>query len=514
MEPVSSWDPEQQACIDAALNGESFMLMGVGGTGKSTVLKYIINSMRETGKVVALCATTGVAAELIGGEIIHSYLGMGAVSANESYANFIGKIKNNAKACANWRSMDVLAIEEVSMLGAEVLDMLGEAAKDIRRTKLPFGGLQVIMCGDFFQNSPIRRTLEGEDLPPLFAFQSRVYRQIIVKHIELQTIHRQKDEAFQRILSEVRFSCLSDESAAVLRTRVKAAVGSDGIEPTRLYPLNANVEAENEARLTRLGMPIFIFRAIDELWDQRYAKNLENCRYPSVLRLAVGARVMMLSNGAIQGLINGSGGVVEGFSMVHPSGQTVQMNDGSYNASEELYVKVRFKTGVEIVSPQRLEFRNSTGQITATRFQFPLTLAWATTIHKAQGSQMDTVILDPGAIFRPGMFYVALSRVTSLSGLRLESFDKSKISTHPMVLAWYRHNFEGNATKSYIRYLEQLRAEPFVPFTTETAMDFFILFVYKYAPLQSPNKYAPSLGVLIRDFINTFKNNMIFECLI
>lgn len=508
------WDPEQQECIDAALNGESFMLMGVGGTGKSTVLRHIIASMRETGKVVALCATTGVAAELIGGEIIHSYLGMGAVPANEMYSTFVGKIKSNAKACANWRSMDVLAIEEVSMLGAEILDMLGEAAKEIRRTKLPFGGLQVIMCGDFFQNAPIRRTLEGEDLPPLFAFQSRVYRQIIVKHINLQTIHRQKDEAFQRILKEVRFSQLTEESAAVLRSRIKANVGFNGIEPTVLYPLNANVDAENETRLARLGAPIYIFRALDELWDQRYVKNLEACRYPSVLRLAVGARVMLLSNGAINGLINGSGGVVEGFSRLHPTGYFYDMEPGSANASEEIQIRVRFKTGVHIVSPARLEFKNSMGQITATRFQYPLTLAWATTIHKAQGSQMESVILDPGAIFRPGMFYVALSRVTSLEGLRLESFDKSKISTHPMVLAWYRHNFEGNATASYLRYLEQLKAEPFVPFSAETAMDFFILFVYKYSPLQSPSKYAPSLGALIRDYLNTFKNIMIFECLL
>lgn len=506
------WDPEQQQCIDTALNGESFMLMGVGGTGKSTVIKYGVTQMRQDGKTVGITATTGVAANVIDGDIIHSFFGLGAINADDGYSTLIAKIKGNAAALANWRNVDVLILDEVSMLGAEILDMLDAAAKEIRRNSLPFGGIQVILSGDFFQNSPIRTTSDGKKLEPLFAFQSRAYRQIFVKHIELKTIHRQKDEVFQRVLAEVRNGQLSDESARILQQRVGARVAVDGIEPTYLYPMNVDVNAFNNRRLRELNVPIYIFRSMDNLFDQRYAKKLENCRFANTLELAVGAQVMLLANNIVDGLINGSRGVIEGFSRNY-----APLQPGSYEIAEGMSVTVRFKTGTHVIPATRADFNNTTGTIVASRFQFPLMLAWASSIHKAQGSQMDCVVINPEKIFAPGMFYVALSRVTSLEGLCLENFNKSKIKTHPIVLKWYQNNFEGNITTKYIEYsqrIEQDATGDFVQFTAETAMDFFLLFVLKYAPLKELSAYPPSMGPLVRDYLNTYKSTNIFEALL
>jgi hypothetical protein len=195
------------------------------------------------------------------------------------------------------------------------------------------------------------------------------------------------------------------------------------------------------------------------------------------------------------------------------------LQPGSYEIAEGMSVSVRFKTGTFDIPATRADFNNTTGTIVASRFQFPLMLAWASSIHKAQGSQMDCVVINPEKIFAPGMFYVALSRVTSLEGLCLESFNKSKIKTHPIVLKWYQNNFEGNITPKYIEYFRRIEqaqdpTADFTPFTAETAMDFFILFVLKYAPLKDLSSYPPSYGPLIRDFLNTYKSTDIFEALL
>lgn len=503
------WNSDQLACIEAALAGESFMLMGVPGTGKSTVIHYVVEQLREQGKVIGITATTGVAADIVSGDIINSFLGLGIVNADEPYSKFLSRIKNNVSAIGNWIAIHVLILDEASMMGAEVLDMMDYAARDIRKDARPFGGIQVIMSGDFFQNGPIRSTSKGEKLKPIFAFESRVYRRVFVKHIELKTIYRQKDELFQQVLGEVRNAQLSEASIAILNSRINAKVDFQGIEPTVLYPMNVDVHAFNARRLKQLNKPIYIFRSVDFLHDKRYAKKLETCRYPSTLELAVGAQVMLLSNNAVSGLINGSRGVVEGFSRLWNP-----LAPASYNINDAFKVKVRFKTGSFEITPSKMEFHNINGNLVATRYQFPLMLAWASSIHKAQGSQMDCVVINPEKIFAPGMFYVALSRVTSLDGLCLENFNKLQIRTYPIVLQWYKNNFEGTITKKYLNYTKRLTEEPFQAFAEDTAMDFFLLFVLKYAPLKEIRNYPPSIGRLACEYLNTFKTTEIFECLL
>jgi ATP-dependent DNA helicase PIF1 len=505
------WNPEQLQCIDAAENGESFMLMGAGGTGKSTVLKEIVRRIRDSNKIFALCATTGVAAELVGGEIINSFLGLGLVNADETSRTLIDKVKKNAKALKNWRRIDSMTIEEVSMLGAELFDMLDTTAREVRGNNLPFGGLQLILCGDFFQNCPIRKTASGTNLPPLFAFQARSYRRIIVKHIVLKTIYRQKEVEFQKILTEVRDGVLTPSSISTLRSRVGGDVSGNCIEPTHLYAKNLDVLQYKTEQLEKLKKPITTFRCIDELYDPMYKKVLDQCQLPQTLQLAEGAQVMLLSNSTVPNHINGSRGVVIS---VH-YGQT------SYNRSTVVEVVpdahsvvVRFKSGeIHEISPKATDFLTSSGRIVAKRSQFPLTLAWATTIHKAQGAQLDCVKIDPSGIFAPGMFYVALSRVTSLEGLSLLNFDQSKVKTYEIVLRWYKNNFEGTITQSYAKYLERLQDKTYI-FDEETAMDFFVLYLKKYFPTNDITQHCASKGELLKKYLNTYRSITLFECLV
>lgn len=505
------WNPEQLQCIEAAENGESFMLMGAGGTGKSTVLKEIVNRLRNSNKTFALCATTGVAAELVGGEIINSFLGLGLVNADETSRTLIDKVRKNAKALQNWRRIDSMTVEEVSMLGAELFDMLDAAAREIRGTNLPFGGLQLILCGDFFQNCPIRKTTTGTTLTPLFAFQARSYRQIIVKHIVLKTIYRQKEVEFQKILAEVRDGNLTPSTIATLRSRVGADVSIDGIEPTHLYAKNIDVLAYNTDQLMKLRKAIVTFRCIDDLHDVAYKKVLDQCRIPQTLQLAEGAQVMLLSNNVVPNHINGSRGVVLSVvcGNVYRSANSVVEID-----ADQHYIVIRFKSGeIHHVKPTTVDFMTSSGRVVAARHQFPLTLAWATTIHKAQGAQLDCVKIDPSGIFAPGMFYVALSRVTSLNGLSLLNFDQSKVKTFDIVRQWYRNNFEGTITQSYAKYLDHLKDSKYI-FTEETAMDFFVLYLRKYFPIDDVTRHCASKGVLLKKYLNTYRTITLFECLV
>jgi ATP-dependent DNA helicase PIF1 len=370
--------------------------------------------------------------------------------------------------------------------------------------------LQIILCGDFFQNCPIRKTAEGNNLTPLFAFQARSYRNLIVKHIVLKTIYRQKEIEFQKILSEVRDGQLTPSSITMLRSRVGANVTVNGIEPTHLYAKNMDVLEYNTDRLIKLRKPIHTFRCVDDLFDSAYKKTLDQCRVPQTLQLAEGAQVMLLSNSAVPNHINGSRGVV--LSVLYNG--AISRNEAIVEANECYSVCVQFKSGeTHYISPVSTDFSTSSGKLVAKRYQFPLMLAWATTIHKAQGAQLDCVTIDPSGIFAPGMFYVALSRVTNLSGLSLLNFDQSKIKTFEIVLKWYRNNFEGSITSSYLKYLERMK-DPSYVFTEETAMDFFILYIQKYFPTNDFTLHCASKAGLLKKYLNTYRQTTLFECLV
>ena len=435
---------EQRGVLDFLLRGDNVAMLGPAGVGKSYLLSVLYTEfpgrMRNIGlhrgepnprlPRVQLCALTGCAALLLGhtAKTLHSWagIGLGKGTVQELYT----KIRRNRKVMQQWLLTDLLVIDEVSMLTAELLDKLNELGKKIRGSKQPFGGLQVLLVGDFFQLPPVHRG----DEPMGFAFESAAWREGIKVCIELQQIQRQKDEAFQKILKEARVGTLSKESCTILKGLEGREWRSNKIKPTLLFPRRAEVEMINEANLKALtgrretykarlvydGKMPKGFTELDEGFQQALTRFDNDAAYSRELILMEESQVMLIANvdpGA--GLVNGSRGIVVGFCAA---------------------------TGLPIV-----EFLNGVRRPVGThawpiedypfvgRTQIPLRLAWAVTTHRIQGASLDSALVDIGSgNFEYGQAYVALSRARTLEGLFVHDFDPAAFRAHPTVKKFYK----------------------------------------------------------------------------
>ena len=380
---------------------------------------------------IQLCALTGCAALLLGhqAKTLHSWagIGLGKGTAGELYM----KIRKNRKAMRNWLMTDLLVIDEVSMLTAELLDKLNDLGKKIRGNRNPFGGMQVLLVGDFFQLPPVNRS----DEPTRFAFDAAVWKEGIHVCIELTQIQRQKDERFHTILNEARMGALSKESCSVLRGLEGRDWRGLAIRPTLLFPRRAEVELINESNLRALKGPRRTYTAklvydgklpkgfleSDEGFQKALTKFDTDSSYTTSLELIQESQVMLIANVEPDaGLVNGSRGVLVGFC---PSTDLpiVEFMNG-----------VRKPIGHHHWPIEEYEF--------CSRSQIPLRLAWACTTHRAQGASLDSALVDIGSgNFEYGQAYVALSRVRSLDGLYVHDFDPVSFRAHPNVKAFYKN---------------------------------------------------------------------------
>jgi ATP-dependent DNA helicase PIF1 len=347
-------------------------------------------------------------------------------------------IRKSPKAMRRWLMTDLLIIDEISMMTDELLEKLDGIGKRIRGNKLPFGGIQLLFVGDFYQLPPVitdkdreRRELKSSDT--CFAFQTPIWNECIREVIELTVLHRQTDPVFRKILNEVRIGELSNESREILESRVGHEWSTLRIRPTLLFPRRSDVETINESNLTSLKGKSVIFKAKTvynnnrpagfNVNDSHFLKAIEymdrDAPYKSELILMEGAQVMLICNySPEEGLVNGSRGVVSGFDSA--TGEPV----------------------VEFVNGKKLRISTWSWEIDeyefAMRVQIPLQLAWAATIHKSQGVTLDSALIDIGhGTFEYGQAYVALSRVKSLESLYIYTFIPSAIRTHPRVKEFY-----------------------------------------------------------------------------
>lgn len=395
---------EQDAAAQRALKKrENLFITGPAGTGKSVLLRYIIREMRKMWGEgsVAVTAPTGIAAVNIGGETIHRFAGIG--TRKGSTEQVVARVLRSSKARFAWQDVKVLVIDEVSMVSAELFDLLDAVACSVRNDTVgPFGGIQLILCGDFFQLPPISYS------PRPFAFQAAAWSRagLDSSTIMLSQIHRQaNDQAFQEVLNELRRGDFSSKTkSALAECQINAkGVPKDGIIPTKLYCRNRDVDAENSQRLAELSGGVK-FDASDRFeggsgTQQKFLRGMMDKKVDAVLKLKIGAQVVLLRN-LDKDLANGSRGVVESFSF----------EDGKYRP------KVRFDCVEEPRQIDPITFSLGIGT-SMVRTQIPLKLAWAMTVHRSQGSTISRVEVMLDGAFACGQVYVALSRVKNRAGL-------------------------------------------------------------------------------------------------
>lgn len=405
---------EQQAVLDAANAGHSFFFTGSAGVGKSMVTNILIKRLRAKygERQVVVAASTGIAATHIGGTTLHSFGGFGI-----DFSDMNVMLKKASKSAGRqWRETRVLLIDEISMVDARFFSALDQVGRKLRNCAgKAFGGIQVIVTGDFMQLPPVKQE-EGERLFECAAWRATIGSRVFL----LNTVHRQKNLEFVHLLQRVRMGELSDEDDVLLQSRLKAPLTDNGILPTVVYTHKANVEVENSRNLEALLTPIHKFEATDSGKDD-YAKQkmAETCMAPTTLLLKEGAQVMLLQNLSPPTLVNGSRGVVVGFD------------------EETDLPMVRFENGIV----QRIShnvWQNKKGDaVLAQRKQIPLCLAWALTVHKCQGMTLDKVRLDISKCFAEGQAYVALSRCTTLEGISLMGYDRRRIKVDERAVKFY-----------------------------------------------------------------------------
>ena len=457
---VEDLNEEQVDAADAILGGRNTFITGSAGTGKSFLLRYLVQEFRAKhgDRAVAVTASTGIAAINLGGQTIHSFAGIGLATGTGDISKVISKVKKNMRAVKRWQDLEVLIIDEISMIDRPLFELLDKVGREIRRNHdRPFGGIQVVVVGDFLQLPPVpsKYTKTRE-----FCFESPVWNDLglgftdeygyihsdNINTIILNEVVRQNDDNFSGLLNDVRVGELSDNQLNILNSCVIShkPPPTDGILPTKLYSINKDVDNENLDRLMELPGDVVEVKATD-VWQElpsvssmkRTITDNVNRAIPDSIRLKVGAQVMLLRNrsnnpddsssaGRSLGLVNGSRGVITGFVR-------------SSSASGGLVPRVCFDNGQEvIVGPAEYFSSGPGGDGQLVRSQVPLKLAWAITIHKSQGSTLSRAELMLSNTFDYGQAYVALSRVTSIEGLWLtEPLMRSNVRANPLVLDYF-----------------------------------------------------------------------------
>jgi ATP-dependent DNA helicase PIF1 len=461
---------EQIMVINHLLDGNNLFLTGGGGVGKSYLLSVIYTefpglkkklfALKNPGSItklprIQMCAMTGCAALLLGhkAKTLHSWagIGLGKGSVSELYV----KIRRNQKSMRNWLCTDLLIIDEISMMTAELLDKLNEISKKIRSNRKPFGGIQILLVGDFFQLPPINKNTSENGEVTNFAFESDVWKEAITTSIELTEIQRQKDQVFQKVLKEARIGALSKESCEILSRCQERNWKENKIRPTLLFPKRSEVEMINDSNLRALTGRHYTYKARlvydgkvpdafnenDETFKRILNKFDSESPYYVELELILNAQVMLIANtDPDYGLVNGSRGIIVGFC-----------------PSTELPI-VEFLNGIKKVVGthtwpiEDYEF--------VSRSQIPLRLAYAVTIHKIQGATIDSALVDIGSgIFEYGQAYVALSRARSLDALYVYDFSPIAFKAHPKVKEFYKTLLVKEINKDNINHIHILQSE-------------------------------------------------------
>jgi ATP-dependent DNA helicase PIF1 len=432
----------QKEALEILKTGANVFLTGEPGSGKTYTINQYVEYLREHGIEPAITASTGIAATHIGGYTIHSWSGIGIKKNLSKYDyDFITTKEHVVKRIEKTK---VLIFDEVSMLDASTLESVDYVCRLIKRNEFPFGGLQVVLVGDFFQLPPVSRNEIGpasrelqrgedrskerredtqeiifDDFEPRanrsnFCFHSRTWTQLKPLICYLSEQHRQEDDKFLSILASIRRNEFGEEHFSHIQSRMGLGLPKAGIP--KLFSHNEDVDRINGQELGKIFGDMKVYKM-----ESRGSKPLvesikRGCLSPEKLELKIGAKVMFTKNNSNEGFVNGTLGEVVDFDEV--SSMPI----------------VRTMNGRQIEVEQMEWVIEENNKIKASITQLPLRLAWAITIHKSQGMSMDAAVMDLSQVFEYGQGYVALSRVRKLAGIYLLGVNEKCFQVHPEVL--------------------------------------------------------------------------------
>ncbi|MFA6177822.1 MAG: PIF1 family DEAD/DEAH box helicase [Candidatus Paceibacterota bacterium] len=417
----------QSEALNILKTGANVFLTGEPGAGKTHTINNFVNYLRACEVEPAITASTGIAATHIGGMTIHSWSGIGIRTKLDKYD--LDKIASSEYVCKRVRRTHVLIIDEISMLSTKMLDMVDLVCREIKQNDEPFGGIQVILVGDFFQLPPIvgmhdnnknkQSSLISEVGPMgIFAYNSGAWERAGLVVCYLTEQHRQDDKDFLSVLSGIRENNFSQTHKKFITARQIDLddIGEETMNITKLFSHNIDVDRVNNIELGKLEEEVKLFKMSGNGNDKMIETLKKGCLSPENLELKIGAVVMCTKNNQKERFVNGTLGVVTGFEEF--SGHPI----------------IKTRNGRSIIVPPSDWMVEENGKIRAQITQIPLRLAWAITVHKSQGMSMDAAVMDLSQVFEFGQGYVALSRVRRLSGLYLLGINEHAFKVHPEVL--------------------------------------------------------------------------------
>lgn len=385
----------QSTAIDILKMGRNVFLTGAPGTGKTHVVRQYVKYLRDHGIYPVLAAPTGIAASHIGGMTIHSCFGLGLVDQMPTNA-YMKKALAKPVVKKRLQGMKVLILDEVSMLSPVLFETMNAMMKLAKDSEEPFGGIQLVLSGDFFQLPPVSRTREAIR----YVWQTDLWANLDLHTCYLQEKFRQTDGALLTLLEEIRRCDVSEDSMNHLRRRYRRTPESL-VEPTKLYTHNADIDRINTERLVELDGRVQSYHAQEHGPSTKVKKILSNSLVQQVLQVKRGAVVMFIKNSPQGDFINGTLGVVTDYDDVDGC-PLVETDKGQIHAV-----------------PMEWPLEDDEGKVEAKVTQVPLRLAWAITVHKSQGMTLDAAEIDLSKTFEVGQGYVALSRLKSMEGLML-----------------------------------------------------------------------------------------------
>ncbi|MDO8592931.1 MAG: PIF1 family DEAD/DEAH box helicase, partial [bacterium] len=398
---------DQTQALKILQSGHNVFLTGSAGTGKTFLLNKFIDYLKNKKIKTGVTASTGIAATHLGGRTIHSWSGIGIKDKLDNKA--LKRLARNEELWERIRNCRVLIIDEISMLDAVRLNLVDKVCRSVKNPFTPFGGLQIVLCGDFFQLPPVDREKE-----PQLAYDSSAWKNSGIKICYLEKQFRQEDLTFINILNKIRSNQAGENELNVLKTRLLKPLGFS-IKPTKLYTHNVNVDAINSYELSRVPGDEAVFEMTESGPKELTDLLKKSCLAPRELKLKAGAVVMFIKNNFDAGYVNGTLGKIAGF-------------------NEDGYPVVKTKKDSQITAIPASWTIEEDDEVIARVSQIPLRLAWAITVHKSQGMSLDAAEIDLSKSFERGMGYVALSRVRTLDGIRLMGINELALKVNERVV--------------------------------------------------------------------------------